>query len=395
MIDKRISSAYFTIFIVDAAESSRSLLESVHVKEWRVESFASAESCLARLNQFDGAPNLLMLDVDSLGMDGFALCRQIKQRQCLERIPVVFVSGLDDLESRLEGFEAGGLDFLCKPFSLIELKQKIGTICRISCERQLLNTQLHESKTPTSLILTNLDECAALIRFLRALNGCEKPQNVADELLNLFRAYQLQCIIQLHLTDLELTISESGTNQPLEISVINHVQRMGSIYEIKRRVAFNFEHISILVNNVQQRDPELCGHLRDHVAIVAECANARLQAVQIKTENARANRGMLELLEALKAAVQAFEEKYTLARYRGSVLALDMISELTTAFTFLGISGDDAHYMLGLVHTKAKDLSEICDFSSDTLKMLDRLAKQLTTILESARDQDSDMGDLV
>ena len=387
MNDKRMSPADFTIFIVNDAELSQSPLESALGKEWRVESFATAESCLARLNQHVGAPDLFLLGIDLPGMDGFALCRQIKQRQDLAHTPVIFVSGRDDLESRLEGFDAGGLDFLVKPINQVELKQKIGTACRISSERQSLNAQLHESETLTSLALSDLDEYAILIRFLRALNECEKPQSVVDELLSLLRAYHLQCSIQIRLPGLELTIGESGTNHPLETAVINHIRDMGPIFEFKRRAAFNFEHITILVNNVPHHDPELCSRLRKHVAIVGEYANTRLQSVHMKTASARAKGGVAELLEALKNTAHVFEGKYTLARYRGSELTLDMINEQTSAFVFLGISDDDTRDMLDLVHTKAKDLSDSYDFSSDTQKMLDRLAKQLVDILQSVADE--------
>ncbi len=122
----------FTLFIVDDAKSARILLESAFGQECRVESFATAEDCLARMQQDDCAPDLFLLDVDLPGMDGYTLCREIKDLPGLDNVPVIFISSLDDLESRLEGYDAGGLDYVIKPYNLAELKQKVGAARRLS-----------------------------------------------------------------------------------------------------------------------------------------------------------------------------------------------------------------------------------------------------------------------
>ena len=59
------------------------------------------------------------------GMDGYAFCRELKNDTRTSGLPVVFVSASDTLEARLEGFDAGGEDFIVKPFNSEELLQKV------------------------------------------------------------------------------------------------------------------------------------------------------------------------------------------------------------------------------------------------------------------------------
>lgn len=380
----------FTIFIVDDVAQSRFILESALGKEWRFESFINAEDCLARLEQDKAtAPDLFLLDVDLPGMDGFTLCRAIKRRPGLETVPVIFISGLDDLESRLDGFDAGGVDFMVKPCSLVELKQKIRAACRIQTAHQLLNSQLDASESLVSLVLSNLDEYAVLIGFLRTLNACEQPRAVVDALFEMLRSYQLHGAIQVRIPPHELTLSEHGQDHPLEVSIIKHVRELDRIFEFKQRAAFNFKYLTILINTMPLQDSERCGRLRDQVAIAAEYANSRLQTIQTKNENVRAKGGVAAVLERLKAVVNDFEAKYALARYQGSTLTLDMLNELTAAFSFLAISDEQERQILDVVCHKAEALADIYDFANQTQLALNDMSAQLTGILESSETQDT------
>ena len=197
---------------------------------------------------------------------------------------MIFVSGFDDLESKLEGYDAGGIDFISKPVNLIELTRKVDAAQRISLEHRSLYKRAVESDTLSSLVLSNLDEFAVLIKFLRAQNTSDTPRAVADELAALMRAYQLQSAIQVRMGNDELTISHHGDNWPLDVSVIKHVRKMGRIFEFKRQAAYNFEHVTVLVSNVPIDDPDLCGRIRDNLAIAGESANAKLASLSTREE---------------------------------------------------------------------------------------------------------------
>ena len=168
----------FTVFSVDDSEFDRRLLQSALARDYRVESFATAEACLTRLGEDGARADLFLLDVDLPGMDGYSLCRRLREQACGKGAAVIFISALNDLESRMEGFDAGGTDFMAKPINLRELRQKIETAHRLSSERRTLASRVAESETLTSLILSNLDEYVVLIKFLRALNECDSVRGV-------------------------------------------------------------------------------------------------------------------------------------------------------------------------------------------------------------------------
>jgi two-component system, sensor histidine kinase and response regulator len=70
---------------------------------------------------------LILLDIKMPGMDGFEVCKKLKSDPGLKEIPVIFISGLNDLESIIAAFENGGVDYVTKPFNAKELLARVET----------------------------------------------------------------------------------------------------------------------------------------------------------------------------------------------------------------------------------------------------------------------------
>lgn len=74
-------------------------------------------------------PDLVLLDVNLPDMDGFEVCRHLKKRPSSENVPVIFISG--ETERKVEGFNAGGVDYVTKPYRPDELLARIGVMIKL------------------------------------------------------------------------------------------------------------------------------------------------------------------------------------------------------------------------------------------------------------------------
>ncbi|WP_206047074.1 response regulator, partial [Noviherbaspirillum denitrificans] len=68
------------------------------------------------------APDLILLDINMPDMDGFELCRRLKQSLQHASIPVIFISAYDDTDMKVSAFNCGGIDYVTKPLRVAELK---------------------------------------------------------------------------------------------------------------------------------------------------------------------------------------------------------------------------------------------------------------------------------
>ncbi|MCB0006403.1 MAG: response regulator [Anaerolineales bacterium] len=82
-------------------------------------------------------PDLILLDVVMPQMDGFAVCKILREREGAANIPILLLTALDDPESRLKGLEHGADDFISKPFDAVELKARVRTILRLDRARRI------------------------------------------------------------------------------------------------------------------------------------------------------------------------------------------------------------------------------------------------------------------
>jgi putative two-component system response regulator len=77
------------------------------------------------------SPDVILLDVNMPGLDGFEVCRRLKRDVATRLIPVVLLTGLAAIEDRVRGIDAGADDFLTKPFAVAELQARVRSLTRM------------------------------------------------------------------------------------------------------------------------------------------------------------------------------------------------------------------------------------------------------------------------
>lgn len=87
------------------------------------------------------APDLILMDVRMSEMDGYEVCRRLKGDEKSRWIPVIFISALDEAEDKVKGFEAGGIDYITKPFQPAEVLKRIETHLSLRRLQQRLEAQ--------------------------------------------------------------------------------------------------------------------------------------------------------------------------------------------------------------------------------------------------------------
>jgi signal transduction histidine kinase len=83
-------------------------------------------------------PDLLLLDVHMPRKDGYEVCTELKADGSYSELPVIFLSGMDEVFNKLRAFEVGGVDYVVKPFKPEELLVRVATQLELSRSRQLI-----------------------------------------------------------------------------------------------------------------------------------------------------------------------------------------------------------------------------------------------------------------
>lgn len=130
-----------TILIVDDNPSNTTMLSDIlAVYDYETLVAGNAQEVFSLLDnrQF---PDLILLDVMMPDIDGFELCRRLKIDSRTEDIPIIFMSALQETEHIVKGFEAGAVDYIGKPFKMVEVMARVKT--HIKTRMQQVQLQAH------------------------------------------------------------------------------------------------------------------------------------------------------------------------------------------------------------------------------------------------------------
>jgi len=181
MTEQGPDSAPVILVADDVPANVELLFDQLHTLGYRTISAHDGPSAIAAC--FEQSPDLCILDVSmpagDLGVDtrstGFEVCRRIKRDPRTSRIPVIFVTALNDTGDRVKGIEAGGDDFLTKPHNRLVLGARVRSLLKLKAATDalegsyrklrelekvrddLMKMIVHDLKSPLTSVLATLE----------------------------------------------------------------------------------------------------------------------------------------------------------------------------------------------------------------------------------------------
>ncbi|MGD8779253.1 MAG: hybrid sensor histidine kinase/response regulator [Ignavibacteria bacterium] len=142
MEKNNIQTEFVKILIVDdIPENIHVAKEILEGENYKVIVATSGEKAIARTEKTN--PDLILLDINMPGMDGFEVCQILKAQEHTKNIPIIFLSALADTQNIVKGFELGAVDYITKPFKAEEVLVRVKT----QVEMMRLNYRLKKEVT--------------------------------------------------------------------------------------------------------------------------------------------------------------------------------------------------------------------------------------------------------
>src|SRR5215471_17693460 len=87
-------------------------------------------------------PDLVLLDIVMPGLDGYEVCRRLRQLPETAEVPIMFLSSLDEVQNKTRGFEVGANDYLTKPFEMLEVKARVRSLLKAKAYNDAVKEQI-------------------------------------------------------------------------------------------------------------------------------------------------------------------------------------------------------------------------------------------------------------
>jgi len=361
------------IFCVDDNAANLKLLK-MSLKQFDCELFESAAAMFERLDQ--QLPDVVLLDVMMPGLDGIEACKMIRARDDEIYIPVIFVSAKYEIQDKLRGYEAGGDDYISKPFDQHEIKAKVEATLK---HKHDLDASREVAKT-TRELLTGLNEISYVVNFLQQALSTTAVEQVAGFFLETLKAYGLNALIKINFEDQFQVFSTDGKANAMEDSVIDYVKNKGRLVSFGSKVSLNYPHISVIIRDMPD-DENLRGRLRDHLALITKGADARIASME-KEKQARDRFNMLiEFMSELKLLLGRLDGSYEDYKKFTEDMLEKLTDELEENFMHMGLTEAQEETLLSISKAVETAISDKHNEFAGVHRQFSSMHRQMDAVL--------------
>lgn len=342
----------------------------------------SGEEALRKLTEpgSEWLPDIVFLDIEmGMGIDGYETCCRLRAMEATQHLPVIFLSAHDALDDRLRAYDAGGSDFIAKPFVPDEVLRKALLAIRHKRRQETVVAESQSTFDTTITALTALGESGVTLKFSRSALGCSTLLALAALAVKSLSAFGVNCHVQLRTPAEILTLTPHGSASPLEESVIERSRDMGRIFSFGNRLIVNYDSISLLVTNMPTADDNLCGRIRDEAAVIAETADLAVANINLRTD---AIKRADELRKLADFSRQAIEELRSNQRELQGATRFEfetMISTIEHMYVHLGLTNTQEFTISDTVRGAVDKVLALVEGNSDLdrsfASIVDALAK--------------------
>ncbi|MDP3538202.1 MAG: response regulator [Azonexus sp.] len=365
------------IAVVEDNPPQRMILSRLLASEHSISEFASGEDFL----QSDQAFDVILLDIEMPGLNGYETCREFRKRANHANVPVIFVSAHDTAPERVAAYEAGGDDFLTKPITAHELKHKVKGVIEQRDRLRQLSDQSSTAQQIAFTAMTSMGDLGVVIEFLRHSTTVHDYDSIARQLIDAMAAWGLRGAVQIRGRNGQMVLSTEGGMSPLQSSVLDNMKDIGRVFEFGSRAVINYQHVSLLVENLPTNDPDKVGRLRDHLAVLAESADIRIVGLDAMNERDLQKVGIEAALAELRSALQRISEHTRINRTSGQSHVLEMLEHLSRTMLTLGLTDIQQEYVDDMARETLEETHAFFDQAasiegefSEVLARLERLA---------------------
>jgi len=267
-----ITNSHPKILVVDDIPVNIQLLQAfLATQSYKTFIARNGEEALQQADKIE--PDLILLDVMMPKMNGFETCRRLKLSEKAKYTPVIMVTALNEIESKIKGIEAGADDFISKPFNKLELLARVKSLLRVKT--------LHDQLQEKILQLEGAKERLRELAVTDGLTGLANYRHFKDVLqLEIKRAERHKSLLSLIMFDIDNFKNYNDTNGHLAGDKV--LQSIGAlvsnnIRKIDLAARYGGEEFAVILPNTAQANARF---VADKVRLLIEKHHFQFQENQ-------------------------------------------------------------------------------------------------------------------
>ena len=339
------------ILCVDDEPVNLVIMEELLQDRYELVTARSGEGCLREVNE--RIPDLILLDVNMPDLDGLETCERLKADPATAEIPVIFVSALASHEELMAGYEAGGDDYIIKPFSEDILQKKIEIV--LASQRGKAELKKISDRAVEALMnnLSTTEELGMVVKFLSRCQNVNTLDELASNVFDTLREFDLDgSLLILDEPENRIWFSD-GIDRPMESQILESLRGQDRVLSFGTRLAINTDHATILVRNLPSQ-AEKIDRVRENLSILIEGLDTRIRAMQVQQLLDQRRDVLARVLVATRENLARLDELHKQRKKSSADMLSAMGRELQKSLLELNLSARQEAALKNLIDSTAK-----------------------------------------
>ncbi|WP_096086335.1 response regulator [Agaribacterium haliotis] len=384
-----------TILIIDDDTLVQKLLARLLQEHYQVSLAGSGEQGLELVEQIK--PNIILLDIEMPGMNGYEVCAALRRIPCCATVPVIFLSSRSSVKERLKGYEVGGDDYLPKPFEEKELLAKVKLLVEYSVERQQLKACADSAQATAVEAMATSFELGKSVRFVEQSYFSKGCDQLAAQLLNFCSDLELSAALMIKTRrGPHFYSSTQGSAAPLEQEILALLHSNQRFVDFGQRTQVNFKQVALLVKNMPKLNSSRYGRIKDVLPFVLGAADAKTRVLDAERALGVQRAELGASIATVNMSLETLSEAFNRSLEAVSSTMSALIAQLSFELRNMGMDADQEEWVLDKVEAAASQISECIEGNvnaervlADVLSLLKKITSEQDRILRESLKSDS------
>lgn len=386
------------VLIIDDDRFAQNLLHKSLFQHYEVRTADDGTTGLRLADQWQ--PNVILLDVEMPGKNGYEICDELKHKDATRDIPVIFLSSHSSTREHMLGFEVGGDDFLVKPCSEAVLRKKLSLMSEYHNQKKSLKNSISSAEKTALEALTTSFELGKSVRYVERTYSLANYDALGAAIMEVMSDLSLSACALFQSRETNRFYSTSGVVAPLEKDILLKLHSEKRFLDFGCRTQVNYPQVALLIKNMPLNDRARYGRIKDTVPFVLGATDAKIRVLDAEKALLEQNSQLLDSVKILDKLLQKVTEKLATGQDNFKQIMSNLTEVLSLELHKMGLEGDQEEYVLNQVdnasdalHKSLLESQPIEKALTETIRMLSDMAHAQEKIISenlSSDDNDAD-----
>lgn len=369
-----------TVLVVDDDKISHKFIHKALDDKFKVVDTYSGEEGIEKVSETN--PDVILLDVEMPGLNGYEVCDQLKCNEATSSIPVVFLSSHTSLRERMQGYEAGADDYLVKPFVPEDLNAKLHILANYREQQEALKQQVKEAKETARTAISSTSYLGKAMQFIEKSYALTTYDALAQTFFEVTNSFDLNCILYFENNDEKSYFSSTNIVTPLESELIYLLRQEKRFYDFGCRTQINFPNTSVLVKNMPLGNASSYGQIKDLLPVMLAAADTKVSRLNIEYAVRKQTEEANESFSAIRSTLSEISQMIQKNQQVSVKIMRDMLTELDQNIPRMGLEQDQEDYIINRIDSAIRGSSDTIDAGNEFASAFKEVSGSLQNLID-------------